>query len=171
MFIYLFILRKRERERERVGGTGRERGRESQAGSTQSAQSPTWGSIPWTGRSWPEQKSRAECLTDRATQVPLFLFGFKKFNYVVSSCECVLFEVHLASWLCRFKPFGYFETFGVIIFLNAILIPQSSSSRKSNDTDIRFVVVAIVPRVPEVVFIFQAIFFLLWLSTFYWSVF
>ena len=54
---------------------GRGRERESQAGPMLSAQSPTWGSISWTTRSWPEPKSRIGCLTDWATQAPPnFLF-------------------------------------------------------------------------------------------------
>ena len=50
MFIYLFL---RERER----GRGRERGRER---IPSRGFSPTWGSNPWTVRSWPELR----CLTD-----------------------------------------------------------------------------------------------------------
>ena len=42
----------------------RERERGSQAGSTLSIQSPTWGSIPQTMRSQPEPKSRVRYLTD-----------------------------------------------------------------------------------------------------------
>ena len=57
-FKCLFIF---ERERERKAG--REGDRESQAVSTLSAQSPTWGSISWTMRSWPEPKSRVRHFT------------------------------------------------------------------------------------------------------------
>ena len=64
----------RERERERGE-------RESQAVSALSVQSPTWGSIPPTMRSWPEPKSGVECLTNWATQVPLGLF-FKAALYI-----------------------------------------------------------------------------------------
>ena len=53
----------REKEREHVsrGGTERGRERESQAGSVRSAlsaQSPMWGLILRTSKSWPELKSR-----------------------------------------------------------------------------------------------------------------
>ena len=58
-----------EREKERA-----ERGeRESQAGSTLSAESQMWGSNPRTVRSWPEAKSRVRCLTDWATQASHFV--------------------------------------------------------------------------------------------------
>ena len=40
-------------------------------------QSPTWGSIPWTVRSWPEPKPRARHLADWATQAPLQSFVSK----------------------------------------------------------------------------------------------
>ena len=60
--VYLF------REREEV--------RESQAGYALSAQSPMWGSIPQTVRSWPEPKSKVGCLTDWATQAPLSFYLF-----------------------------------------------------------------------------------------------
>ena len=65
-FVYLFILR--ETETVRVGEEQREK--ESQAGSALPAQSPTWGSIPWTGRPRPEPKPRVDLLTDWTTQVP-----------------------------------------------------------------------------------------------------
>ena len=63
-FIYLFWEKERKRGRERGGK------RESQAGSTLSAQSPTRGWNPWTMRSWPEPKSRVGCLANGATQEP-----------------------------------------------------------------------------------------------------
>ena len=79
LFIYLFILRERERARARehalawAGEGQREGERESQAGSLQSAWSPTPGLNPRTMRSWPELKSRVRCLSDWATQVSLNL--------------------------------------------------------------------------------------------------
>ena len=63
MFIHLFW--------ERGSGRGAERERESQAGSTLSAQSLTLGSVPQTVRSWPKLKSRVLCFTDWATRPPL----------------------------------------------------------------------------------------------------
>ena len=75
MFIY--FERKIECE---WGEAERGRGRESQAGSVLSAQSPTWGSNSWTVRSWPEPKSRVGHLTDWATQAPLF----SKFMHIVA---------------------------------------------------------------------------------------
>ena len=63
--VYLFW------ERQREPGRSRERGvTESQAGSTLSAQSPMSGSIPWSGRWWPELKPRVQRLTNWATQAP-----------------------------------------------------------------------------------------------------
>ena len=59
-----------ERERGREGGADREGERESQAGSTLPAQSPTWGSNLRTLRSRPEPRSRVGRSTDWATQVP-----------------------------------------------------------------------------------------------------
>ena len=65
-FLSLFIYFERDREGEREGRrresingwqAEREGERESQAGSTLSVQSQTWGSTPWTMRSWPELKS------------------------------------------------------------------------------------------------------------------
>ena len=83
-FLSLFILwgaerartgeGQRERERERERERGRER--KSQANSMLPAQSPVWGLIPWTVRSWPELKSRVGRLTDWATQVPLIWVTF-----------------------------------------------------------------------------------------------
>ena len=67
IFIYLFL-----RERARAGKGQREGERESQAGSVLSAQSPMWGLMSHTVRSWPEPKSRVRCLTNWATQVPLY---------------------------------------------------------------------------------------------------
>ena len=52
------------------GWAEREGERESQAGSPLLAQSPTWGLIPRTIRSWPELKSRVGHLTNWATQAP-----------------------------------------------------------------------------------------------------
>ena len=70
--LYLFIF---ESEHAYKWGRGRkrERGRERefQVGPALSAQSPMWGSNPWTTRSWPEPTPRVGCLTDWATQVPL----------------------------------------------------------------------------------------------------
>ena len=69
--LFYFILRERGRPRER----GRER--ESPAGSSLSAQSPTRGSISRIVRSWPEPKSRVGCSVDQATRAPLH---FKSYN-------------------------------------------------------------------------------------------
>lgn len=43
----------------------------------------------------------------------------------------VLFRIHLASWICRFKPFSRFGKFSAIISSNtfSVLLPFSSSSR------------------------------------------
>ena len=71
------------------GRAEREQEREFQAGSMLSAQSPTWGSISKTVRSWSEQKSRILCLPDWATQVPhsLPLFDADVFiSYFYHSC-------------------------------------------------------------------------------------
>ena len=66
------------------GGVEREGEKESQVGSSPSAQSPTQGSIPWIMRSWPEPKSRVGCSTDWCTQallVVLFLIFFFLRNF------------------------------------------------------------------------------------------
>ena len=68
--VYLFIF-ERQRERETETERDRERERESQAGSMLPAQSPMWGLIWWTMRSWPEPNSRVRRLTEWATQAPL----------------------------------------------------------------------------------------------------
>ena len=63
-FFSLFILRNRDRDREKEGmhlsrgGAEREEERESQAGSSQPAQCPMWGSTPRIARSQLETKSR-----------------------------------------------------------------------------------------------------------------
>ena len=54
----------RERESMSSGGAKRKGDRESQAGSTLSAQSLTWDSIPQTVRSGPKLKPGVGCLTD-----------------------------------------------------------------------------------------------------------
>ena len=72
---FICFERERERERERTwAGVGAEREgrRESQEGSTLSAQSPTWGQNPRTVRSWPELKPRVGHSTDWATWAPQF---------------------------------------------------------------------------------------------------
>ena len=74
-FNSLFIWRERVcasrgRDRETEGERG------SQAGSTLSARSLTWGLIPPTVRSWPEPRSRVRCLTDWASPAPSILFLF-----------------------------------------------------------------------------------------------
>ena len=76
----LFVCFERERGRQREGE------RESQAGSALSALSPMWGSNPRTVRSWPEPKSRARRLTDRATQAPQFLILHYGKKYSYSAC-------------------------------------------------------------------------------------
>ena len=73
--VYLFTLRVTGRMQ--AGEEQRDRERESQAGSTLSAQSPH-GSITGTMRSWPALKSRVGCLSDWAIQVPLFSLFNKK---------------------------------------------------------------------------------------------
>ena len=70
-YFLLFIYFERERACVWVGEGQRERGTESQAGSMLSVQSLTQGSIPWTLRSWFEQKSRVGHLTNWTTQAPL----------------------------------------------------------------------------------------------------
>ena len=71
--VYLFILR--EKESSSRGGAEREGERKSQAGPHLSVWSLMQGSNSQTVRSWPGPKSRAEHLTDLATQVPwVFLF-------------------------------------------------------------------------------------------------
>ena len=70
MFIYLFW------ERDTAAYRQRERKRESQAGSTLSAQSPMRGSNPRTVRSWVEVKLWVGCLTNWATWVPLEIFNY-----------------------------------------------------------------------------------------------
>ena len=45
----------------------------------------TWGSIPWTVRSWPEQKSRVGHSTDWVTQAPGFLTLLIRLLETVSS--------------------------------------------------------------------------------------
>ena len=77
MFIYLFWERESTQAREGL----RERKKESQAGSTLSAQSPTQGSISRSVRSWPELQSRVRSLTDWATQAPLKISLFRASNY------------------------------------------------------------------------------------------
>ena len=67
IFFFKFIYFEGEGESRSRGGAERE----SQAGSTISAQSPTWGSISQTIRSRPEPKSTAGCLTNWAMQVSL----------------------------------------------------------------------------------------------------
>ena len=52
------------------GGRSRERERESQAGSVLSVQSPAWGLISRSTRSWPEPKPRVRRLINWATQAP-----------------------------------------------------------------------------------------------------
>ena len=73
-FLSLFMYFERERETQSiwVGEGQREGGRESQAGYMLPAQSTMWVSNAWTVRSWPEPRSRAGHLTDRATQAPCF---------------------------------------------------------------------------------------------------
>ena len=66
--VYLFILGEWDGRAEREGE------RESQAGSVLSVQSPTWGSVWQTMRSWSEPKSRVGRLTEWTTQAPLILF-------------------------------------------------------------------------------------------------
>ena len=66
-----------ERERTHMHRAEREGERESQAGSSLSAQSSMRGSIPRTMRSWPELKSRARHLTDSATWVHQGDFKYK----------------------------------------------------------------------------------------------
>ena len=61
-----------ERARGWAGEGQREKDRESQAGSALSAQNHVWGSNWQTMKSWPELKSRIGCLTDWATQAPLY---------------------------------------------------------------------------------------------------
>ena len=77
MFIYLFW------EREPVivwAGEGqKDRERESQEGSTLSAQSPKQGSNSQTMRQWPQPKSRVRHLTNWATHVPLFISSWPHF--------------------------------------------------------------------------------------------
>ena len=65
--VYLFL---RERQSMSWEGAGREETQnlKQASGSELSSQSLTWGSNPWTMRSWPEVKSRVRCLTDWATQ-------------------------------------------------------------------------------------------------------
>ena len=64
LFTYL------QRECVSRGGAKREGERKSQAGSMLSAQSPTWGLISRTMRSWPELKPGVICLTSCVTQAP-----------------------------------------------------------------------------------------------------
>ena len=68
--VYLFFEWERKSSH-RKGGADREEERESQEGSTLSAQSPMRGWNSWTMRLWPELRSRVGRLTDWATQVPL----------------------------------------------------------------------------------------------------
>ena len=77
-FLSLFILRRMSLS---WGEAEKEEERESQAGSTLSAQSTTWGSVPWTVRSWPEQKSGVGCLAYWAPQAPHSCFFW--WNYRV----------------------------------------------------------------------------------------
>ena len=62
--VFIYFERERKHTRTRGSEGQREGERESQAGSTLSAQSPTQGSISQTMRSWPKPKSRVGCLTD-----------------------------------------------------------------------------------------------------------
>ena len=55
-FFFLFLSLFLHFDRVNGGGAEREGEREFQAGFTLSAQSPTWGSISWAVRSWPEPK-------------------------------------------------------------------------------------------------------------------
>ena len=71
VFILLSLFIYFERESEWASRRGqKKRERESQAVSTLSAWSPTWGSNPQTMRSWPELKPRVGRLTYWSPQVP-----------------------------------------------------------------------------------------------------
>ena len=85
-------------------GRGREREGERedpQAGSMLSAQSPMWGWIPGTMRSWPERKSRAQCLRDWATPGAL--------GHFFQDClVCVYLWVRMSLHVCNFLPGVFF---------------------------------------------------------------
>ena len=70
IYLFTYFIREREREKEREStrreGRGAEGGRETVKLSTE----PDTGPDPTTLGSWPEQKSRAQCSTNRATQAP-----------------------------------------------------------------------------------------------------
>ena len=103
------------------GGTERERERESQVGSTLSAQIPTRGSIPQTMRPWPEPKSRVRSSTNWATQafhsgdvILIFERNFRQKgkgtkhnwrdkNLDISWKIAILFQLQSADVLSRWK--------------------------------------------------------------------
>ena len=91
IILSLFIYFERESESNQV--RGRERGRESWAGSMLSLQIPSRASNSQTVRSLPEPKPRVRGLTDWATQVPLNL---KLHNLFMS--------VHRTDRFVRFSP-------------------------------------------------------------------
>ena len=107
-WVFLMFIFVRERERERVHmhahreGAEKEGEREFQAGSVLSAQSLTQGWNSQTMRSWPELKSRVECLTNWATQVPQTLY-FSLLKYPFGSPYIFYFFAEMVYLSVCFK--------------------------------------------------------------------
>ena len=101
---YLLILREWASRRGAEGG----KERESQAGSTLTAQSPTRGWNLWMVRSWPEPKPRVGRLTNWATQAPLKCHDFLK-NSVYKSIEKKWKSLSLFPVLFFPHPFHHWE--------------------------------------------------------------
>ena len=97
-FIYLLLFFERDWERERA-----ERERESQAGSMQSVQSPTWGWNSQTVRSWPESKSRVRCLPDWAPQGPQIHMSLKLSPATFKPSLLVFYFFFSFSFVCMFQ--------------------------------------------------------------------
>ena len=105
-FLSLFILWESARLRAACEwGRGRERKRESQAGSVPSVWSWTCGSIPWTVRSWCELKSRVRCLPDWALQAPLACLYLMTVPHCFGCCG---FVVSLEIRKCESSNFVLF---------------------------------------------------------------